>query len=146
MSRGSELQTVMSAEDESEFLTFAEGLVDQIDKGCEFQYFLIKDGFRIQLLRSRVVNGVLLSGRISFASLTSDEAKDTLKVYRKLQRWIKKQYFNKLTVRNINIPDSKRAWNKMWLGPYAKKFAMEGDFVLSQGEQAIVVFEINEKS
>ena len=146
MSRGSELQTIMTAEDETEFLTFSENLVDRIDKDSKYQYFLIIGDYRIQFLRSRIENGVLLSGRIAIGSLQGDEMKDTVKVYKRLQRWIKNNYFNKLTVKNVNIPDSKRPFNKMWLGPSAKRFSLESDIVLSQGQKAVVVFEIDEQS
>ena len=146
MGRGSELQTIMTSEDETEFLAFAENLVDRLDKDSKYQYFLIKDDCRIQFLRSRIENGVLLSGRIAVGSLQGDKVKGAVKVYRQLQRWIKKHYFNKLTVKNINISDSKRPYNKVWLGPCAKRAAIESDIVLSQGQKAVVVFEIDEQS
>ncbi len=146
MSRGSELRTIMAAKDENDFLVFAESLVDRIDKESKYQFFLIKGDYRIQFLRSRVEGSVLVSGRISLGSLQGEEVKEIVKVYRQLQHWLKQHYCNKLSVRNVNIPSSVRLCNKTWLGPYAKMLAKDGDVVLSQGQKAVVVFEIDDQS
>ena len=140
MSKNSQLRTIMSVGDETEFLDFASNLVDRIDKDCDSEYFLCKGECTIQFLRSSNKNGVLLSGRIAVSS----DMKDIVKVYGQLQRWIKKHYFNNLTVRNINIIDSKRSCKNVWLGSCAKKLTLESNVVLSQGIQGIVVFEIEQ--
>jgi len=146
MSKNNQIKTIMSAEDEAEFISFAESLVDRVNKESEFQYFLFKGDNKIQFLRSRLKEGVLLEGRIAISLLQEGEVEAIVKVYRKLQRWIKKHYFNKLTVRNINIADSKQPCSDMWLAPCAKDLVMESKVVLSQNPKAIVVFEIDEQS
>ena len=143
---GSELKTLMTDEDEEEFLEYASSVVDSIEKGNPYQYSLLVGRFRIQLLRSRQIGNVLVSGRISIGSLQGEEMKETVKVYRKMQRWLKARYCNNLEIGSLDVKNSGKPFSKMWVGPNALQRSIKRRITLKDSAKGTVVYTINQQS
>jgi len=140
----SERQFFMTAEDESEFVSFAEKLVDEIDRQSDIQWFLCVGDCRIQLLRSYVKNGAIISGRISVVTtgLEPESKVGGERVYNQLRSWLKKFYCNEMKCRNINIDGSDTDIKTMWTSPRILNLYRDGaPPTLKQNPNGFVVFE-----
>ena len=135
----------MNANDEAEFVGFAEPLADSVDRESDIQWFLCVDDCRIQLLRSQLYDNVLICGRIALRTDFGDhDSKRAETLFNKFRRWIKKTYNNQLTVRNVNIPDSTMDCRTHWIGPNLVSDLRNADaLTLGQNRNAIVVFEMD---
>ena len=135
----------MNADDEAKFVAFAEPFVDSVDRESEIQWFLCVDGCRIQLLRSKFHDNVLICGRIALRTDSGDpDSKRAETLFNKFRRWIKKTYDNQLTVRNVNIPNSTGECRTHWIGPDLLAQVRNSDApTLGQNRNAIVVFEMD---
>ena len=131
----------MSMEDEREFLDFASELVDRIDEHSSYQFFLHVDDERIQLLRTVHYDDCFEGGRIALRTHGSEAAKRAESIFRKMQRRIKKRYFNEINGRNVNIPESVTQIKDIWVGPGALRAYRESSIVLTQNRNKVVVFE-----
>jgi len=141
----SELQFFMNAEDEAKFVAFAEPFVESMDRESDNQWFLCVGGYRIQFLRSQLYQDVLIGGRIALRTKSDDPNSRPIEtLFNKFRRWIKKSYFNRMTVRNINIPQSTMKWRNHWIGPsLLSNLRNNGKPTLAGNRDAIVVFEFD---
>ena len=140
----SQRQFFMTDEDESEFVSFAEEMVDEIDRQSDIQWFLCVGECRIQLLRSYVKNGALISGRISVVTTGLEPESKTggERAYNRLRSWLKKFYCNEVTCRNVNIDGSDTDMKTMWISPRIIKLYRDGSPpTLKQNPNGFVVFE-----
>ena len=143
----SELHFFMVGEDEREFLGFAATLVDKVESSSEAQWFLIVEDCPIQFLRSKWLNGTLISGRIAIAThgfgVAYQGAEKAERVYKRLRSWIRKTYSNEVTCRNIYSPDSCARIKNFWLGPeLLTQLRNNRKIVLKQIPDGFVVFEV----
>ena len=146
----SEFQFFMTADDEDEFVSFAEKMSDSVDRDSDIQWFFLVGDCRIQLLRSRIQGGDLISGRISIATtgfgLSYDSGADGERVYKRLRSWLKKTYSNNMTCRNVNIENSIMEIRNFWMSPRVFQLLRDDPTViLKQSVGGFVVFEIRDQ-
>lgn len=145
----SQIQFFMTSEDEKELLEFAESKIDGIAKESDFQWHLKVGTYSIQLLRSERFDSNFTSGRIAIATPREEEnrleAQSAEIVFGQLRRWIKKQFTNSMTCRNVNIKGSEMAISNFWFSPRIEKLASEDvSIFLTQFRDGPVVFEIKQ--
>lgn len=138
-----QIEFFMNLADESEFVAYAEPFADSIDRRSDIQWFLTVGEYQIQLLRSQSFEQVVVCGRISLRTVAGDIGAESVEsLFNKLRRWLKKNYDNKLTVRNVNISNSTNVCRTHWVGPNLMLDLQQVDSPkLSQTRNAIVVFE-----
>lgn len=147
----SEFQFFMTAEDEAEFVSFAEELADRVDRESDTQWFFVIGDCSVQFLRSRIRRRELISGRIALATsgfgLAFDSAADGERLYKRLRAWLKKSYSNDLTCRNTRIENSKTEIKNFWVSGRVVAFLrQEPDLSLKQIPESFVVFEPKQKA
>jgi hypothetical protein len=142
----SEFQFFMTAEDEAEFVLFAEPLAERLERASDTQWFLRIGDCAVQFLRSRLHRGELISGRIALATsgfgLCCKAADECERLYKRLRSWLKKSYSNRMTCRNIRIKNSRMAIRTLWVSPRVLELLRhDPSITLKQIPEAFVVFE-----
>lgn len=146
----SELQFFMVPKDQDAFLEFAEPHINEIDKSPGAYWKLVVGDCFIQFIPCCIHDGDLISGRIALATHgldkepTCEDGLGAEKIYKKFRNWLKKRYSNKLTCRNIHIPDSSQDSKHLWVGPNVQKWKQNNNGQLKQIPGGFVVFEFAE--
>lgn len=144
----SEFQFFMGVKDQTDFIKFADSYINEIDKSQKAYWKLIIDDCFIQFIPSRIQDGDLISGRIAIATHGLDNEPpfenraEAEKIYKILRNWLKKTYSNKLTCKNIHMPESSQLSRHMWIGPDAKKWKQDNEGCLKQIPGGFVIFEL----
>lgn len=148
----SQFQFFMTTEDEPEFVSIAEEMSDDIYRRSNFLWFLRVGDCPIQLLRSRVQDGELISGRIAIATTgpkttTYKSAIEGERAYKRLRNWMKKSYSNEMTCRNVRIENSETDIKTMWASQRVIEL-MQSDSppALKQRPGGFVVFELRNRA
>jgi hypothetical protein len=143
----SEFQFFMTPDDESELVEVAQKMIDSIDRDSDIQWLFRVGDSPIQLLRSYIRNGELISGRISIATsgfgIDYKSGSDGESVYKRLRSWLKKTYSNGMTCRNVRIDNSRMDIRCFWVSPRVIRLIQaDSSLTLKQVPKAPVVFEL----
>ena len=138
-----ELRIFMDSSDEEIFMIFIDELVTEIQKESDFEWLFIFGNSFIQFLRSYTQGSVSVIGRIAISTTQSDNnAKAAESVFRKIEKWIKANYSNKVQGRNINIKDSQTPVKNIWVGKSIAKKVSNRSIELRQSYDGYIVYKI----
>lgn len=137
----------MTEKDQTDFLTFAKKYIDSTDRSESICRLAIGD-CELLLTPSEMKNNVMVTGKFEIRLGPSESAcKDqerAKKIFRKLRKYIKKQYWSRLAYINKKKKDQLTPSRNHWLGPDAKtwKDADAKKHILKLSHTSWMEFEI----
>ena len=133
----------MDKTDEIFFEEYISSLCEDIDRDDTSQWFCRFEDNAIQYLKCKNKNQKIIIGRISiWTKDKSGSAKKAESTFRKLEKWLKENYTNNLTCRNINIEGSANILKDVWIGSSAKDSLTRGEVELKQSPDSFVAYEL----
>jgi hypothetical protein len=143
-----EIRFFMTANDEKDFIEFANQTIDKIELDDSIKQRFIVGGCELQFTPTSIEDNVMYSGVLEIRIENNEQAcKDQTRAnasYKKCRNWIKKNYWSRLAYINKNKKNKLMPSRIHWLAPEAKKWK-ESDpqnHVLKLSRTSWMVFEI----
>ena len=120
-----EIQFFMTDADEAEFMDFAQGIVDEIDR--DTLQTQLKVGNCVLMYTPSTMDGsTLYAGKLEIrlgnSKLPLKEVESAQKAFRRLRNWIKKHYFSRLAYQDKNKNNKLTPSRVHWLGKDARNW------------------------